>query len=271
MGIIIDDDTPLDLIFDPIVDGEKMARGWEPRDYDINPIEDEGMRADPSGIKLIPRSDWDEIIKEQEERESTLEHVMRRGGFVPLNQKSDGYCWAYSTTGCVAALRHKANLPKIELSAHSVAAPIKNGRNEGGWCGLSAKYIREVGVATSQTWPLNSRNLSHNNAAYLADAARHKVQEDWYDLERPLHGQVLTFDQVVSLILQGHPVACDFNWWRHSVLCCRVRRIEAGSYGLRGPNSWGPNWNGDGWHDLRENKARPDGAVSLIVTRGSVR
>lgn len=267
MPTIIDDETIAknpDAFFDPIVDGEKMGRGAVERNYEITPLDTFG--APPSQIKLIPRSDWSELIKEKKARGMRTSDVMKRRGFKPLNQKSDGYCWIYSGTGMVIARHCLAGHNVPRLSAHSAGAIIKKGRNEGGWCGLGADFIRKHGVAEEQFWPLNSRSLSHDTPATRANMAKFKTTADWFDLEKPLHGQSLTFDQVASLLLQNHPIAADFMWWRHSVLVVDLVEIEPGSFGLEGPNSWGPNWNGDGWFILRDSKAKPDGAVSITAT-----
>ena len=65
---IIDDATPVDELF-------LRPRGLVPRDYSTEP---QPMFAPPSEIKLIPRSEWSARIKEQDERESSLEHIFKR-------------------------------------------------------------------------------------------------------------------------------------------------------------------------------------------------
>jgi len=40
--------------------------------------------------------------------------------------------------------------------------------------------------------------------------------------------------------------------------------IEAGSFGVRLPNSWGPNWSDNGYGVLRGSKAIPDAAVGIV-------
>ena len=122
-------------------------------------------------MELIPESEWDARFDEQEATQSSLEHIYLNGpnggpAFVNLDQNGDGYCWAYSTGHSIMIDRMKRNLPLVRLNPHATAAIIKNGRDEGGWGGLSAKWGRENGYAEEGTgpgqWPLQSRNLKYD-------------------------------------------------------------------------------------------------------------
>ena len=221
-------------------------------------------------MPLIPESEYDAHIDEQEREQSSLEHVYLRAGWENLDQQTDGYCWAYSTSHCVMMLRSKANLPYVRLNPHAVGAIIKGGRNDGGWCGLSAKFLREVGVPSEEYWRPGSRDLRQDTPAMRANAALHKVTEDWYDLARPVHGQMLTERQVDTCLLHDIPCALDFNWWSHSVCGVRKVKIEDGSYGRLILNSW-KGWGRRGLAVLRGSKSRPDGAVALRVTTASTK
>ena len=162
----------------PIIDTEQPATnlshpkgatyGFVERDYEIYP---EAMFAPPSEMVLIPESDWDAYYDAQEEQESSLEHIYLSGpggtpAFVNLDQNGDGYCWAYSTGQSIMMDLLRRNKPVPRLNPHATAAIIKGGRDEGGWCGLSAKFGRETGYAIEGTgpgeWPLHSRNLKYD-------------------------------------------------------------------------------------------------------------
>lgn len=90
---VIDHRTNNDLLFDPVVDGERKGRGLVPRDYSKFPQE---MFAAPSEMKVIPESEWDARINEQEEQQSSLQHIRDRGAngkMIPaLDQGSKGFC-----------------------------------------------------------------------------------------------------------------------------------------------------------------------------------
>lgn len=263
---IIDDETLADprvrdRVFCPVVDHEVKGHGLVPRDYRVHPRE---MFAPPSELNLIPRSDWSARLKAQAQDGARLSDV--RGQIPSLDQDGKGYCWAHSTTSCVMLLRAAANMPYVRMSAFAIACKVKNFRDEGGWCGLSAKFWREQGCPSVALWPEKSMERGNDNAQTWANAALHKVTEDWVDLARDVYDQNLTFDQVASCLLSGVPCAVDFNWWLHSVCGMDLVEVEAGSFGIRIWNSWADSWEERGTSVLRGQKAVPDGAVALRVT-----
>jgi C1A family cysteine protease len=254
--MLIDDDTPEAVTHDP-----QYSRGLVPRDYATDPPE---MFAQPEGMPLIPRSEWDARIAEQDANESSLEHIWRRSGQRSLDQNGQGYCWAYSTGAAVMLTRMAANLPVVRVSPHAVACKIKGFRDEGGWCGLSAKFAREVGYPSVDVWPEKSMSRQNDRPETWADAAKHKIEEDWVDLAAGhFYYQNLTFDQVATCVLLNRACPVDFNWWQHSVCAVGLVRVEPGSYGLRILNSWSENWGEQGFATLRGNKATPNSALCV--------
>lgn len=260
---LIEPGTDPDLYLSPVVDGERKGMGLVPRDYQIDPPE---MFAPPSEIALIPRSEWSERIKEQEATKSRLSDLRT---WVSLDQNGQGFCWAYSTTAAVMLLRSASNQPHLRLSAHAIACKVKGFKDEGGWCGLSAKFLRETGVPTVEQWPEKSMARSNDRPEVWANAALHKVTEDWVDLTRAVYDQNLTFEMVATLLLSRVPCALDFNHWGHSVCGMDLVEVEPGSFGIRILNSWTDAWGDRGTGVLRGGKEIPNGAVALRVTPGS--
>jgi hypothetical protein len=250
------------------------GRGYVPRDFREHPPE---MFAPPDQMPLFAESDWDALYDEQEAQRSSLEHVYLGGPggtpiFTNLDQDGDGYCWAYSTGHAAMMTRAVANQPLVRLNPHATAAILKRGRDEGGWCGLSAKWANEHGYAVEGTgpgqWPLHSRDLRHDTPELRAAMALHRVTEDWVDVARPVYDRNLTTQQVASCLFCAIPCPVDFNWWGHSVCGLRWVRVERGSWGLLILNSW-LRWGRHGLGVLRGSRARPDGAVALRVTTAS--
>lgn len=268
---VIDDSTPNDKIYCPVIDGQVMAHGLIPRDYAIYPPM--MFRSPPADMPLIPESEWDARIDEQEERESSLEHIFNRvaqqvGVSVPfLHQNGHGYCWAYSTGNATMLDRAARNIPYVRLNPHAVAAIIKGGADQGGWCGLSAKFLQETGIPTEQFWKVHSRDTKQDTPAMRANAALHKLTEDWIDLTASIYDRNLTKQQLATCLLSNTPCAIDFDEWGHSVCAGRWVRIERGVYGPRILNSW-LGWGDNGWGSINKNWT-VDSAVALRVTGAS--
>lgn len=261
---LIDDNTLIDSIVNVLgPDGKLRMRGLVPRDMTVHPPD---MFAPPSEIEIIPRSEWSERIKEGEAQKSFLSHL--RGNIPSLDQDGVGYCWGHSTVQAVIAQRFAAHQPYTPLSAFAVCSIIKNGRDEGGWCGLSAKFVREVGVPPQSIWPQGSRDLSHDTPAMREQASHYQITEDWVDLTRQVYDQNLSFEQLMTCLLMRRPCPVDFNWWGHSVCALDPVEVEPGSFGIRIWNSWGDNWGDRGMGVLRGSKAIPNGALCVRVTTG---
>lgn len=272
-GMVIDDTTSMGGTLFP----SNFGRGYVPRDFAVDPPT---MFADPSGIQDMSFTEIADRIKEHEKHETSLRHIRRRrgpnGGHIPaLDQNGQGYCWFYSVTATVMYVRARNNQPYVRLSAHSGAAVIKNFRDEGGWCGLGARFIRgqdpnhsgKGGVVPVSHWPEKSMSRTYDTSANWAEAKKYLITEDWVDLARPVYSQNLTKKQQLIQLVLNNPVASDYNWWAHSV--CLLWATLLGNptnpvledFGVGGVNSWTDGWGDLGEFELRGSKSLPDGAV----------
>ncbi len=248
--------------------------GLVPRDYDKYP--QTMMASPPSELKVYDPSEWDALYDEQEEKKSSLEHLFlpepNKPAFVNLDQNGDGYCWSYSTGQAIMLRRLAMGLPMVRLNPHSVAAVIKEGRDEGGWCGLSGKFAEEKGYAVEGNgpgeWPLHSRDLRYYNDECKKQMALHKVTESWYDLTKQEWSQTMTARQLATCGFNNIPCPSDFNWWGHSVCQVRWVRIEPGSWGPLILNSW-KGWGRFGLAVLRGSKATANGAIGTRAVTAS--
>lgn len=267
---IIDFDGPANDVSHPA----DVSFGMVPRDYGKYP---EAMFSPPDQMQVIPESEWDARYDEQEATKSSLEHIYLGGPngaprFVNLDQGGDGYCWSYSVGHSIMLDRLKANLPVVRLNPHADAAIIKGGRDEGGWCGLSAEWGRKNGYAVEGTgpgqWPKQSRDLRYDTPELRKQMLLHRIEEDWVDLTRQVYDQKLTTLQLATCGFNNNPAPSDFNWWSHSVCQVRWVRIEKGSWGPLILNSW-LNWGRYGLGVLRGTKGIANGAVATRMTTAS--
>lgn len=270
--IDVDDPKNTDRLY-PVIDGEKKGHGFDPSqvvpDY-FRPAFGDA----PGQLQIIPENEYPARIEEQEKTQSSLWHIRQYAAngsqMATLDQNGQGYCWAYSTTRCVMYLRALMNQPYKRLSAHAIGCMVKNFRDEGGWCGLSAEFHKTRGCPTVEHWPEKSMSRSNDRPEVWTNAAGHVITEDWIDTSVAVYDRNLTFQQLATCLLLNIPCAVDFNWWGHSVCAVRLVRVEAGSYGIGIDNSWSDNWEDKGYAVLRGNKAIPDGAVGLRVATASL-
>jgi hypothetical protein len=96
-----------------------------------------------------------------------------------------------------------------------------------GWCGLSAEFIRDKGICSVEMYPRLAYNYrSYDKPEVWADAAKHKIEENWTDLTREVYDQNLTFDQLCTCHLNNEFTANDWNDWSHSTMGCDVEDLS---------------------------------------------
>jgi len=260
-------DTSRDLILDPgelapeIPQG--LSTGYEERDWSAAPY-GAGYAA-PFDIQVIPRAEWRDRIKDMEAEKSRLTDFCDMEGLTVLDQNGTNYCWANGPTHCVEILRVYQGLPMVRLSPASIAAPIKNYRNVGGWGEQALKYIVDHGLCPQSMWPANAIDRSLDNTT--SREARQKFQvSEWWDLDPG------NFDHLMTCLLLKIPVAVAYNWWRHLVMALDPVALDGG-FGIRIHNSWGTRWGANGTAVFREgygrNRANPDEMIAPRVTTAS--
>lgn len=268
---ILDVDHPRgavkDMLFMPKLAQEgKIAFGCVPRDYGQYPKE---MFDPPSQISLIPESELDARYDEQEAQRSSLEHLYLSGpngdpAFINLDQDGDGHCWAYDLGHALMFQRMVQGQPLVRMNPHSIATCLR--QFNGGWCGLSAKFAREVGCAPEGTgpgqWPLHSNDTKLDTPEMRKVMNRYRITEDFVDLTRDVYDQNLTEQQIRTCNFLNLPTPTDYNWWSHSVLRIRTVRIEAGSWGALIINSW-KGWGRHGLAVLKGSQATANGALAV--------
>lgn len=240
-----------------------QGTGYQNRDWSASPL-GEGYAA-AFDIPLIPRSEWRDRIEDMERTKSRLTDLIDAAGLTVLSQGRTNYCWANGPVHCVEILRLSQGQPMVRLSPASVAAPIKNYRNVGGWGEQSLGYIIEHGIVPQSMWPANSIDRRLDTKKSREERKKYKVRE-WCDL------QPRNFDQLMTVLLLRTPASVAYNWWRHLVMAVDPVALDGG-FGIRVRNSWGRKWGSNGTAVFREgygkNKANPDEALAPRVVTAS--
>lgn len=273
-----------------------QSRGYMPRDWLASPLGGawRGSKPFPKEL-LIPRSDWDELIAEQEAKKTRLSDLILASGLPCKNQNGTNYCWINAPThvaeiNCVQQNQRMPDGSLVSLSPACNGCKIKNFRNNGGWGQEGLDRAVEFGYVPTKLWPDNAISRQYDTAEAWAEAQKYKPT-NYFDMASN------NFDQKASAHLRRMATADGYNWWSHEVtgydlviVSNSVRdssrraldglwkmmneksysgprmgkddyqqRLElaASRYGSRERNSWGMSYGDKGFFILTESKATP--------------
>ena len=223
--------------------------GYIERDFADDPI---GSDLPMCEAAVHDRRDWADLMQLQKERKSSpLDfHMMNE---VPiLNQASLKYCWAFCiTAGCMNRQAFAGiNNPLPTLSATSLAAPIKNFRNVGGYVLEAARGAKD-GIAETSVWPELSMRRAHSTEASV------RISRSLNSLASFSELPSRDIQALVSVLIDednARPVAIALPWWRHAVLALRAR-LQNDELRIDYVNSYGNRWGSHGYGVLTEDKA----------------
>lgn len=247
-----------DLFGATFIDDE--ARFAKP--IDANGVSESGFRArdlttDPVGSvagaiefprdMILDEKTIREMVEEQDRKESSLYHVLKRGPKVYRNQSPSSYCWTFGSLHAYQAWRVFTNQKPVLLSPFSLGCPIDNYANRGGWGIDSLKRLVSHGVAEERFWPSapidgSSPNKANNNAIYngrqydtpemRANALLYRVQE-WWDLP------TRNFLAKCSAVLRHRAVSSGYNALGHQMCTVRIVILKNGDLGAIDADSYG--------------------------------
>lgn len=250
--MLIDDSTPMDLLLPSDLGRGRDLMGRAPTEL--------ASVADPFPASwLIPRSEWQARIEERQRLGVSIKSFMLAMGISVLNQQMTNFCWANAPTFATMVVRALQGQAPVRLSPASVACPLTNYRNVGGWGKDALQRISDVGVMPQNIWPANAIDRRYDTPGNWSFAAKYRVPR-WITAE--------TLDQVISLVLRGFPVPVGYNWWSHEVCAVDVGWRD-GAPTLIIANSWDVTWGDQGYGELQGNRMVPDDAVCPLVARAT--
>ena len=256
---VIDDTNYAQYIPEPT----GKSKGYEGRNYGAHPFGSLPYMK-TLDIASFDRQEIKQRAEERERKKSRLVDLHKHYKLRVLDQNGTNYCWCYAVVGGMQVARAVQGLPKIKLSAASAAAKIKGGRNVGGWGGEAVEGIAKFGVSTLDYWPEASRDIAkYNTHEQQLNAEQNKIFE-FYEIPPR------DFLAVCTCLVLGLPVPAGLNWWRHEVLFLDVVILANGQLGILFLNSWGPDWDNQGFGILTESKATPDECTAIRAVTASM-
>lgn len=219
-------------------------------------------------FRIIPRTEWDDIIKQKDRDGTWLETLVRDPSYaIPCtDQNGLGYCHAYGTVMKLMVQRLLQGHKFVMLSAESVGGPITGWRNSGADPADDMEQVCKYG-ACPQDMMDRAHSLSPGRwkAGWEKEALKYKV-ESWVDPRALVTRNVSYFDIAVSMCMQNIPGALGYMWWAHYISGpYRVLKTSNGRYALRNRNNWGSDFGDDGFLDMEEGKGTPDWLFGVSV------
>jgi hypothetical protein len=215
---------------------------------------------------VIPRSEWADRVAEIDAGQAW---PTDRITWKARSQSSTRYCWANGPCTAAEIQAVMQGLPFVQWSAASVAAPITNYRNVGGWGADAVEHLLKFGAAAEALWPNAAISRQYDTAESRADRENRKVLE-WIDV--PANN----FDALATCLLLGFACAVGYDWWGHEVVATRLVK-NGSSWGVEIRNSWG-EWGTTNRHGvygfsvLSESKGTPDDcqAVRQVTSAAAI-
>lgn len=233
---------------------KEYGRGFEPENSLFGKF---GSPASPFPKELI--MDDNEIIsriQEAEERESRLSDVILRANLPSKDQKQTNYCWAFAPAHCLEIARLLQNQEYIDLSAASVAAPIKGYRNQGGAGTEALAYMSDYGIFPTIMWPNAAIDRRYYTQEGKQTALSYRTTE-WWEL-----GNIRELNSY--LMLRRGAASVGYPWWSHEVSVVEPIVLD-GVIAHRDRNNYGMGYGYKGFFIVRGSRMQFDECIAPAV------
>ena len=227
----------------------KFSGGLIERNYGEKPLT-KRLKATSKAIELIPEVEWDERIEEMERTGTQASQLHDYYKLRTFNQNGLGWCWCYGTVKAMQMAYARQGTYVPDLCAASLAAKIKGYQDEGGWAGEAIEGNLKYGCSTTDFWEEHANDRRYDTPEQRENAQLHLIDE--YE-ELPAND----FRWVMSAALSGMSFTLGLAWWGHLVCGMDPIRQKNGRYGIRIKNSWGEDWEKNGYGILDQDKAVP--------------
>lgn len=245
--------------------GKDTGRGRRERNYNLEPV---GSLPYASAAKrpVYSREVLIEMIRDKQRRGRFI-HKMALGAGVKVDhQGTTNFCWVQATKKAVEIHRVLSGADHVPLSAASVACPINNFQNRGGWGHKAVRFISENGIAPASMWPDNAIDRKYDNPQ--SQAARRAFRfTDWIDLTPR------NYLELLSCLADDLCCPVGYSWWAHEVLAVDPVILDPNKYGRNALgvmiwNSHGVSYGNGGLAVLTEKYATHDSGYCPLVSTG---
>lgn len=265
--VVIDDNNWRQHVNPPSSDRKTSSTGFISPDRDSHPfgaISDlfggQGVSALPSKL-MVPESEWVERIKEKTAKKELLSDLIidsTKRGWRWLNQESTNFCWCYAVVHGFMVRWLKMGGSPIRPSPASVAAPIKNYSNQGGWGTQALEWILKYGVATEEFWPQNKISRQYYESS-RENALLHRLVQA-YEI-RPR-----SWGEKMSCLLNDIPVPSGYSWMGHEMCSVDAVILPNGEIGCRDLDSYAKAAGTPNFKVLSRSQGTPDDACAIFTT-----
>ena len=150
-----------------------------------------------------------ELVEIQKKNRSGLFHLFRDHKVPVKNQGPNGYCWGYGACTAYEAALLVRDRDYTELSPDSVCAPVKRGRDQGGWASEFLEYADDHGIAPQTMWKKHDRNYRKYDTPEVNEARKEFIPDEWVNLKRG------DMQAVRTLLATNNGCGLGLMWWYH--------------------------------------------------------
>lgn len=216
--------------------------------------------SEPDDKDLIPWAEFPDRIADMERSKTTLVDIWAQSPIGKPMQSYLNYCWTWCVVDAMLVFREAEGLPYVPLSPSSVAGPIMNFANVGGWPEQALDWIMKHGVAPVSHVPYVTTNPREFKAEWQKEALKFRISK--------FENVGKNKQRIGSKLLTRKPLCSAFMFMEHAMAPLaltddnpRLPVDEPTRYGLRVLNS-----HNDGIMKLEGRRAMPDSAFAIAQT-----
>lgn len=207
---------------------------WVPRKtgliQDDSPDKVKAVSLAEAGIKVIPKSDWGDIISDPNRTppKGYVKHIFDQDGV--------GSCASEGICGCVAARRSADGQEHVRLNPWFVYHTVSGGRDSGSSLQSNLAFMQKYGCASHDVWPRSKGWRARPSDEAYEDALQYRVLE---------YVRVTNEEELGTMVLSGFPVY--FGYPGHAIWMAEILSATSGVL----CNSWSPDWSDGGFGSIR--------------------